>query len=471
MESDSDPGPRPASRKEPRLLRRWRPLVYLLIGLAITVVSITVGLLVTPSQKVSTAGQTIAVGATAPSFSLSGPGEVSLFGQELNTVVHFDGPVRPRLSLTHITLGRQLASVFSGGQRGLPERLVGQALASGWIHYFIWESLIVAGVALLLVGAVCGWWRLAWRRTLLFLVLGMVLVEAVNLGAVMVAVFTAPGRLQGVTSVEALVGQTTLQPIAETTAPVPPGVDAVVIGDSTAAGLGNAPLANPTRSDRACGRSANSYANALAVANGWKVLNLACSGATVPVGLLGPQVAGGVALPAQLSVAAKATSAKAIFVSVGADDLHWSAVLRLCAVTRTCTNRALVAYFQRQIALFVPHYYQLLQQLAGLPNHPRVLINLYYNPFDPKKDCLSHYGFTPAKERSLIVLLDALNGILAKGARLAGFTPVQPSFAGSALCDPEPYVQGLNDPAPFHPTAAGELVIALADQKALEAKK
>jgi hypothetical protein len=35
------------------------------------------------------------------------------------------------------------------------------------------------------------------------------------------------------------------------------------------------------------------------------------------------------------------------------------------------------------------------------------------------------------------------------------------------LCTADPYVQGPGDPAPLHPTVAGELVIALADQQAL----
>jgi hypothetical protein len=48
-----------------------------------------------------------------------------------------------------------------------------------------------------------------------------------------------------------------------------------------------------------------------------------------------------------------------------------------------------------------------------------------------------------------------------------GFTPVQPRFDGHELCTSQPYVQGLRDNAPLHPTAAGELAIALADQQAL----
>lgn len=239
------------------------------------------------------------------------------------------------------------------------------------------------------------------------------------------------------------------------------------MGDSTAAGVGNAPLSNPSRLDKACSRTAETYAADLARANGWDVLNLACSGATIPEGLLGSQVARATVVPPQLSLAQQADRARAVIVSVGADDLHWSGILRICAATKSCGNQAVVAYFQRQLSLFTPHYYELLKQLALLPSHPRVLVNLYYNPFDPQGNCLDDVGLTPSKQRPLVALLDALNSVLANGARASSFTPVSISFEHHGLCDPQPYVQGLRDPAPFHPNAAGELAIALADERVL----
>ena len=98
-----------------------------------------------------------------------------------------------------------------------------------------------------------------------------------------------------------------------------------------------------------------------------------------------------------------------------------------------------------------------------------MLINLYYDPFDTSQSCLNGRGLDPAKESQLVTLLDALNQVLANGASAATATPVQPDFTGHALCDANPYVQGVGSPAPFHPTAAGELAIALADEQALQA--
>ncbi|MEU0213975.1 hypothetical protein ABZ281_02255 [Streptomyces sp. NPDC006265] len=63
--------------------------------------------------------------------------------------------------------------------------------------------------------------------------------------------------------------------------------------------------------------------------------------------------------------------------------------------------------------------------------------------------------------------LAALNSVLRQGAETAGFTPVKPDFGGHGLCSAQPYVQSPTDRAPLHPTAAGALAIALADQHAI----
>jgi lysophospholipase L1-like esterase len=164
----------------------------------------------------------------------------------------------------------------------------------------------------------------------------------------------------------------------------------------------------------------------------------------------------------------KATRASVVIVSIGANDVGWSGLLRLCAVAKKCDNSASTAYFQQQLAAFSAHYYQLLGQLAGLPSHPRILVNQYYDPFDTGRSCLKAKGITAAKEKSLLGLLHALNTILAQGAQAAAQISVQPDFTGHALCDSDPYVQGAKDKAPLHPTAAGELAIALADEQALQ---
>jgi len=276
--------------------------------------------------------------------------------------------------------------------------------------------------------------------------------------------------LRSVKTLDDLVGVDPLQ--GSTGTPVAarpqPGDQAVVIGDSTAAAVGNPPVSGATALDRACGRSSQSYAADLAAVNDWSVLNLACSGATVQNGLLGVQILGdGQVAPPQLVEAQRVSHAKVIIVSVGADDVEWSIMTRLCAASAVCNDKVSTAYFDQLLNSFTRSYYQLLGDLADLPGSPAVLVNEYYSPFGSDIGCLARYGLTPAKEKVLLARLGQLNALLAEGAQTFGFGVADPPFTGHELCTADPYVQSPDDPAPLHPTAAGELAIALADQQVL----
>jgi hypothetical protein len=448
-----------------RLARRW------LAGLGLLVVAaaaaIAVALLVTPLQTVSVAGQVIQVGTSGPSLSLSGPGEIDLFGQALPTSLRFTGPVRPRLQLSQISINSQLTTFIQGKHPGGAERLLGATLASGWKHYFVWEIVITGACALILVGAVAGWRRVPYRTTIWLLAAGLLLAEAVNVGAIMVTAYSAPAQLRKVHSLNELVGAETSMPKIHPAGRPLPNVQIGVMGDSTAAGAGLAPLPGATDATRACGRSSDSYAADLGAANGWRVLNLACNGATIRLGLLGSQTRDGNTLAPQLAVAEQARHASVIIVSVGADDLRWANLVEYCARVPHCDDRATTAYFQQQLARFSKDYLDLLSRLAALPNSPQVVINRYYDPFGTQPGCLSQDGLTSSNLQILVSRLNTLNDVLAKGAAQFGFSSPQPDFTGHELCTPQSYVQGLSAPAPIHPTTAGQLAIALTDQAVL----
>jgi lysophospholipase L1-like esterase len=447
-----------------RPARRW--LAGLVLLLMAAAVSIAAALQLTPLQTVTVAGQVIRVGASAPSLSLSGPGEVDLFGQSLPTNMQFSGPVRPRLQLSQISINSELTTFVQGDRPAGAEHILGAQLADGWKQYFIWETVITGAGALILVGAVAGWRRVTPRTTWKLLAAGLLVAEAINLGAIMIAAYSAPTLLREAHSLNDLVGTESRLPRLHPVGPSLPGVQVVVMGDSTAAGAGLAPL--PGSTDRNCGRSTDSYAADLSAADGWRVLNLACNGATIGNGLLGPQVQDGRRLPPQLAVAEQAAHASLIIVSVGADDLNWSAELQYCSITPRCNDRATTAYFQQQLASFSKNYLDLLSRLAALPSHPQVIINRYYDPFGPQPACLSQAGLNVTNLQTLASRLATLNQVLAQGASQFGFSSAQPDFAGHELCTPQPYVQGLNAAAPFHPTVLGQLAIALADQAALQ---
>jgi lysophospholipase L1-like esterase len=454
--------PEPAGRRQ-RLLRRGAELAALLV---VAAVAIAVAIKTTPMQTVNVAGQVINVGTTAPSWSLSGPGEVDLFGQSLPTTLQFPGPLRPRLALSQITINSELTNFVRGASPAGAERALGSRLADGWTHYFAWQTAIAGLGALVLLGAVAGWRRLPRRTTIKLLVAGLVVTEAINVGAIIVTASRAPGLLRQVSSLNQLVGSEPPPQVRARGRPLP-GVQAVVMGDSTAAGAGLAVAAGSSRLSRVCGRSSDSYAQDLAAVNGWQVLNLACNSATIAHGLLGPQDRHGKIIPPQLASAQRARNASVIIVNIGANDLGWSAMVRYCAVARRCDDRATTAYFQQQLASFSKDYLQLLSQLATLPGHPRVIINQYYDPFGPQQSCLGPAGLTPAKLATLTSRLTTLNAVLAKGATDFRFLSPRPDFTGHQLCTSQPYVQWFDDPAPFHPTALGQLAIALTDQAVL----
>jgi lysophospholipase L1-like esterase len=448
-------------------------LALLIVLVAVAAGAIAAALQLTPVQTVTIAGQVVKVGTTTPGLSWAGPGEVDLFGQSLATNLRFAGPVRPRLELAQITINSELTNFVEGSRAtGAPgtERIVGARLADGWMRYFAWESLIAAAGALLLVGAVAGWRRVPHRTTLKLLAAGLVVTEAINVGAIVVTAYHARDALRRVTSLNELVGSEPPIPHLKRRARRLPNVQAVVLGDSTAAGEGLPPVRHPSKLERTCGRSSDAYAEDLASVNGWRVLNLACSGATISQGLLGPQDRNGIVIPPQLASAQRASNASVVIVSVGANDLGWAQMLAYCAAAPRCDDRATTAYFQQQLATFSKNYLELLSRLAALPAHPHVIINRYYNPFGTQPQCLASRGFTPTKLAVIDSRLNALNTVLARGAEQFGFTWAQPDFSGHQLCTAQSYVQGLASPAPFHPTELGQLAIALADQAVLRTK-
>lgn len=432
--------------------------------LAVAVVSLGLALLLTPAQEVAALGQRIEVGTTDPSLSLSGPGELVLFGRSMPTRIDFPGPVRPRLVLTDITIDRQVATAFLR-DRSVSEAagMLGARLAAGLRRWVVVELAVLTAVALVLLGAVAGWRRHGWRETVATIGAGLLLAHGLNAGALAVAAATAPERLASIETLHELVGADPVRSVRPVAGPPLDDVRAVVLGDSTAAGLGGPPLRGATADDSACRRSGFAFAETLGRVNGWEVRNLACSGATIRWGILGRQRAHGRWLPPQLAVAEGATDLERVIVNVGANDVGWGVLMGACALADRCDDRAQTAYFQRRLDRFARDAYALFRRLAALRGDPEVIVSEYYAPFSPEgSKCLGAIGLDPEKVRVLLTRLDALNAVLAEGADTFGFRTVRPDFDGHGVCAQLPYVQGLDAAAPFHPNALGQLAIALA---------
>ncbi|WP_169515248.1 GDSL-type esterase/lipase family protein [Gordonia shandongensis] len=444
-------------------------IVDVVAVVAVAAIAITISLWLTPMQTVQAVGQTVRVGAAAPTASWSGPGEVDLFGQKLDTTIDFPGPIRPRFELTDLQLSENLADLVGPGADADARRAAQDefqdALVDGWRDYLIVQVLIVAAFSLLLIGAVAGWQRRSARASITMVIVGVLVAAAANVGAVVATAVAAAGHLRDITSVEALVGAPSV-PMAPPAAAPPTTGSVVVIGDSTAAGIGNPPLPNPSPDDTACERTSGSFAVALGRASDWDVTSVACSSATIRDGLLGEQHRGDRVLPPQLP-AALASAPAALVVSVGANDVGWSHLVGLCATLPDCGGNASDAYFHQQLESFTRDYLVLLTRLRSLADPPTVVINTYYDPLPDDASCVRDLGITEEKADILHGWLGEMNTVLAEGAEAASFPVARPSFDGHGLCSPDPFVQPLDGKAPLHPTTAGGLAIALADQKAL----
>ena len=196
--------PEPAGRRQ-RLLRRAAESVALLV---VAVVAIAVAIKATPMQTVNVAGQVVTVGTTAPSWSLSGPGgqpvraEPSHHASLPRAAPPAAGPVPDQHQ-------QRADELRPRRERGRCRAHAGQRLADGWKHYFAWETAIAGLGALVLLGAVAGWRQLPARTTIKLLAAGLLVTEAINVGAIIITASRAPGPAQTGELTESAGGQRT----------------------------------------------------------------------------------------------------------------------------------------------------------------------------------------------------------------------------------------------------------------------
>jgi len=433
--------------------------VTLALVVAVPLASIEISLLVSPAQNIEAAGQALALSA-GPAASASGPGTLELFGQSIPTKQQFSGPIRPRLLWAEVTHYDELLLALKQPQH------LGADLRNGWAAYFTRELIITCLVAATLAAVGLAILRRSWR----VVVAGVIVATVVAGGVGAVAIGSAAQGLQQLSQVRTLDQLVGRSPLAvDTTNHRAPAANAsiVVIGDSTAAGAGNPLVEHPTAEDSACLRSRDSYAADIAAVNDSVVVDLACTNASIEGGLFGPEAINGALVPSQLATLEQMDGVKTVILSIGANEMHWAQLMELCLAAPQCDDSASAAWFSQALDSFSFDYYDLLQHLAALPGLPRVIVNEYYDPLPAKPECTGQPAVTAAKSSVLTSRLATFNTVLADGAASFGFDAVAPSFAGHELCTSQSFVQGLEDAAPLHPTAAGEIAIALADEQAL----
>jgi hypothetical protein len=281
----------------------------------------------------------------------------------------------------------------------------------------------------------------------------------------------AAAGLRDVGSLSQLVGAYHWTP--EPVGPVVTGYDGAVIGDSRAVRVGGPPLPDATPDEAACERSTDSLAAEIGRLLPARVRNLACPGASVPVGLRGPQERRGLLVPAQFGLLQRVQGLRFVVVAIGPNDLGWADFLRYCYGATDCGDNLSQGEFDYRLAAFDRGYGELLVDLSALPGRPQVIVVASYDVFLPGDDptnCPDARpagvpGLDPAKIELLAERNAALNDVLAAGAEKYGFAVARPGLRPLCATGADglgPDLLGLIDPYPFHPTGIGSLRMASA---------
>lgn len=228
------------------------------------------------------------------------------------------------------------------------------------------------------------------------------------------------------------------------------------LGDSVAAGAGLA------SSDTVCARSSQAYPYIIAQKTGLSLQHLACSGAKADEGIYRSQKLTA-DMPAQLDQAFSNGKPSLITLTIGANDARWTQFIRQCYYIR-CGYKVDTARFAVYLIDLKLELNIIMAKISTLSKGtpPQVIITGYYNPFS-QTSCADTKGLTSSEitwlQNRTRSLNAAISGIANKYS-YASYAPI--SFSGHELCSSEPWVQGISDSAPFHPTASGEEAIARA---------
>jgi len=249
----------------------------------------------------------------------------------------------------------------------------------------------------------------------------------------------------------------------------------VSLGDSVAAGEGNPARSGTRWENRACHRS-RVAGQTIAARKAQKqnpelgFFDYACSGASIPKGMLGPYkgIEPAPLQPArsqidQLKDAAAVTSSSgglaAVLISIGANDVGFSKVFKFCALVRHCWDQhfnpdfpyaeaaarfpTLQEYVSDQLAELPSSFNDLANALEPIMPAERVVVVDY---FDPTTGAGGAYcrmlfgGVTPDESRwAQEHMLRPLNTQIDAAAKEHGWnavTGVAERFRGHGLCAP-----------------------------------
>jgi lysophospholipase L1-like esterase len=236
----------------------------------------------------------------------------------------------------------------------------------------------------------------------------------------------------------------------------------IALGDSVAAGLGLPTWPDATSQDKTCGRSPESYAFEVGRQLNRPHVLYACSGASSG-DLFTRQWISNSNPDIQLNQAFSQGTPAVMSITVGANDLGWRSMIQRC-YSSTCGDTLQTSLVDARLALMEHNLNtamdQIQQRSAGRP--PVVVLTGYYNPISTQCATVLPDRIT-SQEISWVTdgvnkLNQRLQTVANRYGSFARYAAVD--FSGHDLCSGNSWVQSLNDPAPIHPTSAGQQAIA-----------
>jgi lysophospholipase L1-like esterase len=220
----------------------------------------------------------------------------------------------------------------------------------------------------------------------------------------------------------------------------------VALGDSYSSGVG---AGSYTSSSGSCDRSTKAYSqlwdNASDPAS---YVSAACSGATTSSVISGQ-------LPALSS------STTLVSVTVGGNDVGFSATMETCVLHSTSTCLSSIAAAEGEISSDLPA--ELNSVLSGIHTDApsaRVVVLDYPELYDLSKSS-SCIGLSTSDRTALNGAADQLDAAIQAAAARYGdtFVDVRPYFAGHEICDSSSWLHSVNIldvGESYHPTASGQ---------------
>jgi lysophospholipase L1-like esterase len=251
------------------------------------------------------------------------------------------------------------------------------------------------------------------------------------------------------------------------------------------------PATNLSPAVQDCHRSLQAYPTLVAQATGFQLLNLSCSGASIPQGILGTlpfdsKVTGAAQLGSTAPGYAPPNTSydsykpDVVTLTLGMDDIDFSDILSTC-YTSACGTASQDQKLTASMSTFETNLKTLLGQIqsrgAADDKIPWVVMTNYYDPFSKTgaNNCgdiniglgfgLSNSDITWLQSK-LVILNQDIVSASASYPKIK-VVDISGALSGHELCTAVPWAYGpsiwysdFGDPAPFHPTPAGQQAIS-----------